>query len=100
MFYIPGGLLFFFLAINLSLSALAAGSDSVGARYFLPELLPILSDLGNEQVFLLRCLTTSLSLKKYILKTFHNSIGNILYFQSRYHYLLSFLFSLQPHQVS
>lgn len=47
----PDGLLFFFFEGSLSFSTLAAGSDKVGARYFLPELLPILSDLGSVTSF-------------------------------------------------
>lgn len=49
--YLPVVLLFFFFADNRSLSGLAAGSESVGAKYLRPEPLPILSDLGKDAVF-------------------------------------------------
>lgn len=62
--YIRGGLLFFFLgAALLSFSDLIeAGSDSVGIKYFLPDPLPILSDLGSTTgFFALQCLIASIS---------------------------------------
>lgn len=50
----PGCLLFFFLVDIRSFSVLAAGSDNVGAKYFRPDALPILSDLGREVTFCFR----------------------------------------------
>ena len=61
--YLRGGLLFFFLgAAFLSFSVLIeAGSDSVGVKYFLPDPLPILSDLGSTTGFFALCLAASVS---------------------------------------
>lgn len=56
---LPVGLLFFFFVDILSFSVLAAGSERVGAKYFLPELLPILSDLGRAFCFLLATASVS-----------------------------------------
>lgn len=61
MDYLPGGRVFFFLEISRSLSGLAAGSDNVGARYFRPELLPMLSERGKEDGFLFLTLEFSFS---------------------------------------
>lgn len=61
--YLRGGLLFLFLgAVFLSFSDLIeAGSDNVGVRYFLPDPLPILSDLGRTTGFFGLCLAASVS---------------------------------------
>lgn len=61
--YLRGGLLFLFLgAVFLSFSDLMeAGSDNVGVKYFLPDPLPILSDLGRTPGFFTLCLAASVS---------------------------------------
>lgn len=61
--YLRGGLLFFFFGTAfLSFSHLIeAGSDNVGVKYFLPDPLPILSDLGRTTGFFILCLVPSLS---------------------------------------
>lgn len=58
-----GGLLFLFFATAiLSFSVRTdAGSDNVGARYFLPEALPMLSDRGSTNGFFGLCFGTSTS---------------------------------------
>lgn len=62
-FNLHGGLLFlFFDAAILSFSDRTdAGSDKVGARYFLPEALPMLSDLGSTIGFFALYFGTSTS---------------------------------------
>lgn len=62
--YLRGSLLFFFFGTAfLSFSHLIeAGSDNVGVKYFLPDPLPMLSDLGRTTGFFTLCLVPSVSL--------------------------------------
>lgn len=67
IFNLPGGLLVFFLVlVALSFSVLAAGSDKVGARYFLPEVLPMLSDRDKFTSFCFLFGTASNSYKEHL----------------------------------
>lgn len=55
-------LFLFFTTGILSFSVLTdAGSDNVGAKYFLPDALPILSDLGSTRGFFGLYLVASVS---------------------------------------
>lgn len=77
----PVGLLFFFFVVILSFSVRAAGSDSVGAKYFLPEPLPMLSDLGSGIGFcFLASASVSWKYHKYSPEEKLTAVNSYLYF--------------------